>query len=220
MKDIFKKFLVKIKKDIDHEMSLFKVFSEPKPEYIANPSFMDKILDKIFFWAIPDFVKPNYVTIFRFITVPFIILFIFLGNYKVVFILFIISAFSDAIDGSLARTRNKISNWGIVFDPLADKLLIGSVGGILIFKFLNPIVAIIIVSLEIILVVSAYHRFKGKIVPAKSVGKIKMVLQSLGVSFLILYLVIGYPIILTIATYIFYLAIFFAILSILIYRSI
>lgn len=210
----------KIKENIEHRISLFRIFDEPRPKYIAKITIIDKFLDKIFLWIIPDYVKPNHVTIFRFISIPFIIYFLTVENYKIAFILFIISAFSDAVDGSLARTRSQITDWGIIFDPFADKLLIGSVGGILIFNFLNPFIALIIVLLEITLITSVYYRFKGEVVPAKSAGKIKMVLQCLGVSLILLFLIIGHPFILILATYIFYLAIIFALISIFVYRSI
>jgi len=220
MKNSFKKIEQNIENEIDNKSLSFKIFNDPKPKYIARVNFIDKILNKLILWIFPRKITPNQITIFRFITIPFILYFIFTDSYTIGFILFIISALSDLIDGALARTRDQITNWGIVFDPLADKLLIGSVGGILIFKFLNPIIALVIVSIEIILIISAYYRFQGEIVPAKISGKIKMLLQCVGVGLILLFLVIGHPFILILANYVFYLAIIFALLSIFIYRSI
>lgn len=205
---------------INNELLLFKVFREPRPKYIAKVTAMDKVINVLFLWAFPKSVKPNQVTVFRFISIPFIIFFLIFSFYKIAFVLFVISALSDAIDGGLARTRNQITDWGIVFDPFADKLLIGSVGGILVFKFLSPILALLIVFLEVVLTASAYYRFKGEIVPAKTVGKIKMVLQCIGVGLIFLALVSGRPEILILAVYTLYAAVFFAFLSILVYRSI
>src|SRR5574344_1374730 len=215
---IIKNLEQNINTQIDNKSLLFKVFNDPKPSYLAKVTIIDKTLNKIILWIFPKKVTPNQITIFRFISIPFILYFILTDLYKIGFILFIISALSDLIDGALARTRNQITNWGIVFDPLADKILIGSVGGILIFKFLNPIIAIIIISIEIILIVSAYYRFQGEIVPAKIFGKIKMFLQCIGVGLILLFLVIGHPMILVISTYVFYLAIIFALLSIFVYK--
>ncbi len=210
----------KIKERIDLKRLLFRIFDEPKPRYMSKVTWIDRIIDVIFLWAIPDFVRPNYVTIFRFVSIPFIIYLILAGFYNVGIVLFVISAFSDAVDGALARTRHHITDWGIVFDPFADKLLIGIVGGIMIYRFIHPILAIIIIILELILIFSSYYRFKGKVVPAKTVGKIKMTLQCIGVSLIFLFLVVGSPIILTLAAYVLYIAVFFAILSISVYRSI
>ena len=219
-KQKLKKIEEKIDKRIEKSISSLRVFDEPRPRYIAKVTLSDKIIDKIFLWAFPEKIRPNFLTVFRFITIPFIIFLLLIENYKIALPLFIISAFSDALDGAIARTRNKITDWGIVFDPLADKLLIGSVGGILIFTFISHILAILIISIELMLILSAYYRFKGEIVPAKLSGKIKMILQSVGVALILLFVITGYPIILVAASYILYLAVFFALLSIFVYRSI
>ncbi len=218
------KFAKKISENIENKIKLkallFKVFDEPRPKYVAKVTIMDKFLNAVLLWAIPLSVRPNVVTVFRFISIPFIIILLLENNYAIAFILFLISAISDSIDGALARTRNEITDWGIVFDPFTDKLLIGSVGGILIFKFISSAIAFIIVGIELLLVATAYYRFKGTIVPAKTVGKIKMILQCCGVGFIFLFMLSGLNIFLTIATYTLYLAILFALLSVLIYRSI
>lgn len=210
----------KISEKISLKKLLFKVFDEPRPKYIAKVTFMDKFLNVALLWAFPQSIRPNFLTVFRFVSIPFIIILLLNNNYTTAFILFLVSAISDSVDGALARTRNEITDWGIVFDPFADKLLIGSVGGILIFKFLSPALALVIIGIELTLVATAYHRFKGAIVPAKTVGKIKMILQCCGVGFIFLFILTNFGIFLIIAKYTLYLAIFFAIMSILIYRSI
>lgn len=219
-KQFIKKISADIKNKVELKTLLFRVFDEPRPKYVAKVTGIDIFLNKTLLWAFPHSIRPNFVTIFRFITIPFIIILLLTGDYKTAFVLFTISAISDAVDGALARTRNQITNWGIVFDPCADKLLIGSVGGILIFKFLSPVLAMVIICMELILIISAYYRFKGTVVPAKTVGKIKMILECCGVGFIFLFILTGASIFLTIATYTLYLAILFALLSILIYRSI
>jgi CDP-diacylglycerol---glycerol-3-phosphate 3-phosphatidyltransferase len=42
------------------------------------------------------------------------------------FVVFLIAAFSDLWDGHLARSRNLISDFGKLMDPLADKLLLAA----------------------------------------------------------------------------------------------
>ncbi|MCX6717722.1 MAG: CDP-alcohol phosphatidyltransferase family protein [Candidatus Taylorbacteria bacterium] len=210
----------KIGEKIDSKLLLFRVFDDPRPKYIAKVTLIDKFFKNTILWIFPEFVRPNHITIFRFISIPFIIYYLVIENYQAGLILFVISALSDAFDGAIARTRNKITDWGIVFDPVADKILIGSAGGILIFKFINPILAYTVIFLELIIISLAYYRFKGEIVPAKTVGKIKMVLQCFGVSFILLFLVVGNPLLIQIATGIIFLSVIFAILSLTIYRSI
>ncbi len=226
MEENFKKekFAKRISSNIENKIELkallFRVFDKPRPKYIAKVTPVDTFLNAVLLWAIPQYVRPNMVTIFRFVSIPFIIILLLNNDYMTAFILFFIAALSDAVDGALARTRNQITDWGIVFDPFADKLLIGSVGGILIFKFLSPLLAFSIIGIELLLIASAYYRFKGKIVPAKTVGKIKMILECCGVGFIFLFMLSGAGVFLIIAKYTLYLAILFALLSILIYRSI
>ncbi len=215
-----KKIEEKVINKVEDKIFALSAFDEIRPYYITKITFTDKILDKTILKLFPDFVRPNFLTVLRFISVPFIIFFLLNKNYDIGFWLFIASALTDAFDGAIARTRNMITDWGIIFDPFADKLLIGSISSILVFKFLNPILALAIIFLELILVATSYHRYRGKTVPAKTSGKAKMILQCIGISFVFLFLLTGNQFFLTIATYILYLAIIFAVLCLTIYKSI
>jgi len=219
-KDKLKKIEEKVTSKIDDKILSLKIFDEPRPDYVAKITIFDKFFAATILKLFPNFVRPNFLTVFRFISVPFVIFFLMYENYEIGLWLFAISAFTDALDGAIARTRHQITDWGIVFDPLADKLLIGSASLIVISRFVSPVLAGVIVFIEILLVVSSYIRFKGEIVPAKFVGKVKMILQSIGVCILLLAAVIHSPILILIAIYTLYLSIFFALLSLFVYRSI
>ncbi len=210
----------KIEEKIDLKLLLFRVFDDPRPKYIAKVTAIDRVINKLILWMIPEYVRPNYITVFRFLSIPFIVYLLLTGHYNFAIVLFGVSAFSDAVDGAIARTRNKITDWGIFFDPFTDKLLIGIVGGITIYKFLSPDLAFLIISIEFILGASAYFRFEGKVIPAKTVGKIKMNLECFGVGFIFLFLVSGFTPFLSVATFLLYLGFVFAVLSLLVYRSI
>ena len=215
-----KKIEDKINSKIEGKILALRIFDEPRPNYVSKISFFDKIFEKTILKLFPNFIRPNFLTVFRFISIPFVIFFLLHENYEIGFFLFAISVISDALDGAIARTRNQITDWGIVFDPLADKLLISSASIIIISKFINPFLAWVMVLIEVLLIIFSYFRFKGEIVPAKTVGKIKMILQSVGIGILLLAIIIDLPILILISTYIFYLAIFFALLSLFVYRSI
>ncbi|MEI6190868.1 MAG: CDP-alcohol phosphatidyltransferase family protein [bacterium] len=215
-----KKIEAKVTAKIEDKILALKIFDEPRPNYVSKITFFDKILAKTLLKLFPNFVRPNFLTVFRFISIPFVIFSLVNENYTIGLILFTISAFTDVLDGAIARTRHQITDWGIVFDPLADKLLIGSVAIVSISKFINPYLAGVIVILEILLIVFSYLRFKGEIVPAKNAGKIKMILQSVGITVLLLSVAFNLPILILVATYILYLAIIFALLSLFVYRSI
>ena len=65
---------------------------------------------------------PNILTIIRFLLIPFIIFYIFTGNYILAFVFFTISGLTDIADGFIARKFELVSNFGKLMDPLADKL--------------------------------------------------------------------------------------------------
>ena len=69
---------------------------------------------------------PNKLTVSRLaLTVVFIIavLWRFPLNDTIALFLFSIAGFTDYLDGKIARSRNLITNFGILMDPLADKIL-------------------------------------------------------------------------------------------------
>lgn len=182
----------------------------------------DKILAKTLLRLIPHWVTPNLVTWLRFLSVPFVAYFLWTGNYSVALPLFFLSAFSDAIDGSLARTRNLVTTFGKMFDPLADKLLIATAGIIFVPKFLDWAIVLAIVSIDLILISSAYvqKRYYGKTIQAENTGKIKMILQSLGIGSLLIYALWNITFFLSLSWYLFLAAIFFALLSLVVYRAV
>jgi CDP-diacylglycerol--glycerol-3-phosphate 3-phosphatidyltransferase len=194
--------------------------ADSRVPYLSKVTFTDKIIKFLFLGLIPKKVTPNQITVFRFVTVPFIIWLLLKDHFLSASILFMFSALSDAIDGALARTTNRITRWGILADPLADKLLVGSVAVILISKFLSWPFAFVIVALELIILASAYYRYNGRVIPAKITGKIKMILQCVGIIFLFFFVLFGTIIWLTLAKITLSLAVVFALLSLIVYKSI
>jgi CDP-diacylglycerol--glycerol-3-phosphate 3-phosphatidyltransferase len=193
---------------------------EAKVTYLTRATAIDRFLAKTFLKLLPNDITPNLITKFRLITIPIIAFLLGFNFYILGTILFLFAAFSDALDGALARTTRKITTWGTFYDPIADKLLIGSVAVIVISKYIGSYMALGIILIELFLVSSAYYRYKGRIVPAKTIGKTKMILQCVGVIVLLFSVVFHMPVLLTVATYILGLAIFFGLLSLFVFRSI
>lgn len=69
------------------------------------------------------FTIPNIISFFRIILIPFIVLSIIKwDNTYLAVLLTAISAFTDVIDGKIARRFNMKSDLGKALDPVADKL--------------------------------------------------------------------------------------------------
>ncbi|MDO8620227.1 MAG: CDP-alcohol phosphatidyltransferase family protein [bacterium] len=189
-------------------------------EYLTKVTIFDRIFALTILPLFPRSISPNRITLFRFVSIPFV-LFLLLSEYNLAgTILFALSALSDALDGALARTEHRITKWGIVADPIADKLLIGSVALLVVWKYVGWHLTLAIVLIELVLAGSAYFRYRGKLMPAKTIGKMKMILQCFGIGFILLYGIVPSPVFLIIGQYILYLAIIFGLGSLFVYRSI
>jgi CDP-diacylglycerol--glycerol-3-phosphate 3-phosphatidyltransferase len=202
---------------------MFRDFHTARPGYLAQVTWTDKALSWLFLPLIPSFIIPNYLTLFRFSTIPILLILILSGNMLYASILFLVSAFSDALDGALARTRNQITEWGIVNDPIADKMLIGTVVALLVTKYINLWFALAIIVVEMIIGFSALYqaqKLKQKIIPAKWVGKIKMILESVGLMVLFVHIFTLSPIAFWLSVILLSLGLLFAILSLIVYKSI
>ena len=103
---------------------------------------------------------------------------------------------------------------------MADKLLVGGVSLILISQVLSWQLAFTIVLIEVITVASAYYRYKGKVISAKVPAKVKMILQCFGIIFLLFFVLFGGGVWLLLAKVTLFFAVVFALLSLLIYKSI
>ena len=167
---------------------------------------------------IPRFVLPNHVTILRILMTPFVLWFLYTGQYAIGVPLFFVDALTDAIDGSLARVRKQITPWGTIVDPIADKLLIGLVVLLFVIQYFGLFFGLLILFFEIVIIVGGLIRkHQGKFVSANVFGKIKMFLQVAGVLFLFISLWMDFDLFRSVSFGAFTVAIVFALLSLLSY---
>jgi len=163
----------------------------------------------------PRYILPNQVTMARFVMTPFVVWFIWIGRYDWGVPAFLLTAFTDTIDGSLARTRNQITKWGIVFDPIADKLLVGSVLVVLIIQKLSLYLGITIIILEgIVALAGLYSHRSGHVFMANNLGKAKMCLQIVGLFLLLIGIWAGFPVLHSLATIVLATSVAFAVANI------
>jgi cardiolipin synthase len=69
---------------------------------------------------------PNLLTLMRLFIIPFLVIEILDGHYRISFALFILAGISDALDGLLARWLSQKTTLGQYLDPIADKLLLST----------------------------------------------------------------------------------------------
>lgn len=167
---------------------------------------------------IPEFVRPNHITIFRMLLTPAVLWLLWNEWYTWAVPLFIFTALTDVVDGGLARVRSQITPWGILFDPLADKLLVGSVTLLVALKYYHPWLVFLAIFLDILPSVRwASQKFTGGMMAANVWGKTKMTLQCASLALLLLGITVQIPVMIVVAQAIFGAAIIFAIIALVTY---
>ena len=86
----------------------------------AEPVFKDRI--KALFTNVWN--VPNVLTMIRLALVPVFVVLFFNGLKKAALAVFVAASLTDMLDGFLARKLNQITDFGKLFDPLADKLMV------------------------------------------------------------------------------------------------
>jgi CDP-diacylglycerol--glycerol-3-phosphate 3-phosphatidyltransferase len=143
---------------------------------------------------------PNQLTVLRFIlTVVFVVLFYLpLANrISIALLVFAVASITDYLDGHLARSRNLVTNFGKLMDPLADKILM-TAALILLATSQVPLpsgreaveVWIVIAILAREFFVTGIRQIAsnaGVILAAEKLGKHKMVWQIITVIYFLLY---------------------------------
>lgn len=137
---------------------------------------------------------PNKLTIFRILLVPIMIIIPFLGLDKlcensiipltwiIIEAIFVIASITDKLDGSIARSRNQITNFGKFLDPIADKILV--LAAMIMLVEANRLpgwIPVIVLFREF--AVSGYRLIavqnNGEVIAASKWGKLKTVTQMI-----------------------------------------
>ena len=125
--------------------------------------------------------------------------FVITYNQIIACLIFIIAAWTDSLDGYIARKHKLVSNLGKLLDPLADKLLVATVLISLVeMDKLSALIAIIIISREF--AVTALRQvalLEGVVIPASKWGKWKTAVQITAIIALLInnfpFFYIGFP---------------------------
>lgn len=175
----------------------------------------DRLLRSTILKLIPSWVTPNQLTLSRFLLTPLVLSAVNAESWSWVLALFAGAAFTDVLDGSLARTRKQITMWGTVADPIADKALVGSIVLLFVARRIHPLFAGLLVLFEFLIMAGAYTRFRRRhaYTSANIFGKAKMALQAIGVLLLLVDQLITVPFAAPVAIVIFGIALILAVIS-------
>jgi len=133
---------------------------------------------------------PNALTMLRILAVPVVVVAL-LGKTPngdaLAAAVFALAALTDGLDGYFARSRDAITTFGKLMDPLADKLLItAALVALVSLNRLEAWVAMVIIAREIAVTgLRAIAAERGIVIAASWMGKAKTVLQIAAVIALI-----------------------------------
>lgn len=131
---------------------------------------------------------PNILTATRLLLVPVIVYFYLAnsGTSWLVFTLFFLAGLSDYVDGEVARRTGAITEFGKLWDPIADKLVIGAALILLTMDSVIPVViTILILVREISVTVARLVSLQHGVLAADRGGKLKTMLQGFALLFLL-----------------------------------
>jgi len=142
---------------------------------------------------LPGFVTPNFITVARLLLVPCGVYTLFKNGgddstWQIIsWFIFFFLGLSDILDGNLARSRNKITEFGKFLDPVADKVMIGA--AMISLSILGRMpwwITIVILGREIGITLLRLAIIRRGVIAANKGGKIKATFQSFGVGFYVL----------------------------------
>jgi CDP-diacylglycerol--glycerol-3-phosphate 3-phosphatidyltransferase len=156
-----------------------------------KPAVPDRVADPVS--AVSAINVPNFLTTIRIVVVPILAWLLFRddassdSNRFIAGILFIIAALTDIADGIIARRWNLITNFGKIFDPIADKALIGvALVGLSYLNLLDWWFTWVILSREIFVTFLRFWVINKGVIPASRGGKLKTIMQIVAISFYLL----------------------------------
>lgn len=133
---------------------------------------------------------PNVLTLLRIMLVPVLVVALLNETSNgdlLAAIVFALASLTDAMDGYLARSRNAITTFGKLMDPIADKLLIiAALVALVSLDRLAAWVAMVIIARELAVTMTRMQATQqGVVIAANWWGKAKTIVQVAAIFFLI-----------------------------------
>ena len=140
---------------------------------------------------------PNKLTLLRVFMIPVFVAIFYLTmipvNYILACVVFALAAFTDFLDGHIARKYNLVTDFGKFLDPIADKVLVSTalivmltIPGLFFSLWVAGVCVAVILARE--LIISGFRLVasnKGMVIAADKSGKIKTFLTDVAIVILL-----------------------------------
>ena len=141
---------------------------------------------------------PNVLTLSRIAFVPLLLVLLLgdeTGPLPAAAAVFGVAALTDAADGHIARSRDLVTTFGRIADPLADKLLVGTaLASLVVIDRLALWIALVIGAREASVALLRWHAGRqGVVVHVSPLGKAKTGFQMTSIVMLMLVSDTGAP---------------------------
>ena len=137
---------------------------------------------------------PNLITIIRIALVFPILNNIYLGNFEISIIYFIVASVTDGLDGFIARKMNWQTELGTLLDPVADKILLsGSVFILWLNQYIPFYIFVIFFSRDVAILLGAAIRMtiiESDTPTPNFLGKLTTTLQIIYIAIIFLKVII------------------------------
>ena len=134
----------------------------------------------------------NILTVVRCMMVPLLVVLAALyaesapGRLAVT-VVFLLAMLTDLLDGHLARSRNLITDFGKIMDPIADKAMTGAALIMLsVWEYVPWWMTILILVREFGITLMRFTILKYGALPANLAGKAKTMVQTIAITFCLL----------------------------------
>lgn len=135
---------------------------------------------------------PNGLTLARMIMGPIVLACLLTGSVRPAFYIFVVAMLTDLYDGYLARRSDRVTEFGKLMDPLADKVLVSLVlvGFLLLGVSFAPLwMVAIVIGRELLILGCRTGVFKsGEVLVTRRTAKWKTAVQMAWIAASLLYL--------------------------------
>ena len=127
----------------------------------------------------------NYLTVLRLLLVPVFLVVLLVDDGQdagwrwAAATVFLLAAWTDRIDGQIARSRGLITSFGKMADPIADKALTG--GAFIALSYLGELdwwITLLVLGRELGITLLRFFVIRHGVMPASHGGKLKTILQA------------------------------------------